>query len=99
MQWPDHIKNSIFWYLWKLKIKDVNRQYSDKFKDNTKYDYHDFRHDGNDYKIQINNNYRINFRMMISFGHIFEIYKGATKHYIPMKYWFSSGLNNLNGYK
>jgi hypothetical protein len=116
MQWPDHIKNSIFQYIWKLKIKDVNRQYSDNFRDDTKYDYPNFGHDkynGSYYKIVHTKDYRrinwrsynyvmyLNFEQKIQTGHIclLKIVGNGWK-IVPLKYyWFSSGINNPNGYK
>jgi len=88
MQWPDNVKNSIFWYLWKIQIKDVNQQYSNKFKDTTD-EYDDSNFDR-----------RIIFRM-ITGGHKFLYKLNGTylRHELPLKYWFSSGLNNPNGYK
>jgi len=113
MQWPNHIKNSIFWYLWKLRIKDINQQYLDKFRYyDSKYDYvyglSDYIRTQITYKIHQGYGRLINYRSVDMFFkvqmllklHVFNlITEQAIDIIIPKYYWFSSGINNPNGYK
>jgi hypothetical protein len=102
MQWPDNVKNSIFLYLWKIRIKDVNRQYSDKFKDNTDYNYRPIEYQIAYKCYDVSDRYDrvINYRWYERFFHNYNL---ITEQYtwleIPKYYWFSSGINNPNGYK
>ena len=105
MNWPDIVKYKVFYYLWKLRIKAVNNQYLAKyFIDNytgiLNYNVYNkpFGRLVGSYLI----NFRIRPQAQYNSDFIYNINDGyCDKTYItiPNCYYFSSGFNNLNGYK
>jgi len=98
---PDLILDKISWYLWKIKQTMICQEYYMKILGKRYYlrnlytDNQIFIYDFNCEPIRINykdisyNNYEIyNFKK-----------SERTKIIIPENYWYSSGLNSLNGYK
>jgi len=103
---PDIILNKIGWYKWKITIKAVNDEYHEKY-----YEYYydnDYSESDSFIGLECASGCIINFRYFPIHFNNFSIknlitgntYKKEGKYqYTPLKYWYSSGMYNLNGYK
>ena len=99
MNCPDIVTYKIFYYLWKLRIKAVNNQYSSKFYDHYGSLSYVVLHNGLKYSMFINYRTSTGFTntfssMIHKFHSIFE-----TNIHVPLCYFYSSGMNCPHGYK
>jgi hypothetical protein len=99
MVWPDLIINKIYWYLWKLQITQINIEYYKTWL--YKSDLRVFM------LVHIKSGLITNYRYFLEptateyymNDPIFKLSQNFRVSVIPHKYYYSSGLHSLDGYK
>lgn len=105
MEYPDIVKDKIYYYLWIFNIKNVNNQYKKTWIDRTNYCYD--KH--GEYLFSLLNvveEHLFNKRFktlpkdrFIEENGIHNLYTHGKVGILPIKYHYSSGLNSFDGYK